>query len=301
MKKYLIKIALFFAIIAVVDFAFGKACDYLREHTKGGFSGNVHYICEHCNEDVIMMGSSRMRHHYVPRVFEDTLGMTCYNTGIDGNGIILSYGFLEMILERYSPRLIIYDVTGFDMHKSDNTKFLSGLKHYYNREGISEIFNDIQPNEKFKMYSKMYQYNSDLLGLIGDNIHPAQTFEKGYWPAYKVMNYDPVFDDSDNNKEVDSIKLDYVRKFISLVQQHGITLVFAASPTWFGSSLPEYHNPVVTICDQMQVPFINHYGDSIFCSNKEYWADASHLNNDGAVAFSSLFAHELKTLFNTER
>ena len=71
MKKYLIKIALFFAIVAVVDLGYGKVGDYLRDHAKGGVAAKVHYICEECNDDIIMMGSSRMQHHYVPQIFEE--------------------------------------------------------------------------------------------------------------------------------------------------------------------------------------------------------------------------------------
>ena len=151
MKKYLLRITLFFIIVAFVDIAFGKVCDYLRDHTNGGFSGNIHYICEECRDDIIMMGSSRMRHHYVPQVFEDSLGMSCYNAGIDGNGIILSYGFLQMILQRYSPKLIIYDVTGFDMYVDDNAKYLEMLRPYYDKSGISDIFCDVNPMERWKM------------------------------------------------------------------------------------------------------------------------------------------------------
>ena len=56
MKKYLLKIALFFVIVAVVDFCYGTICDYLRDHAKGGIAAKVHYIIEDCHEDVIMMG-----------------------------------------------------------------------------------------------------------------------------------------------------------------------------------------------------------------------------------------------------
>ena len=50
MKKFLIKIALFFVIVAVVDFGYGKIGDYLRDHTRSGVSEKVHYICEQCDE-----------------------------------------------------------------------------------------------------------------------------------------------------------------------------------------------------------------------------------------------------------
>ena len=298
MKKYLIKTALFFAIIAAVDFAFGKVCDYLRDHTKGGFSGNVHYICEESNEDIVMMGSSRMRHHYVPQVFEDSLGLTCYNAGIDGNGIILSYGFLEMILQRYTPKLIIYDVTGFDMYVDDNTKYLASLKSYYHKDGIPEIFNDVCPAERWKMISSLYRYNSDFLGLLGDNLHPLQSFEKGYWPSYKVMDYEPECQQSVTSPVVDSLKLNYLVKFITLTKEKGVPIVFSASPTWFGKEYKGYLDPAKGICEEMGIPFIDNYYEASICSEREYWSDATHLNDNGARKYSGMFVKTVESLIN---
>lgn len=295
MKKFLVKIALFFAIIAVIDFAFGKVCDYLRDHTKGGFSGNIHYICEESNEDIIMMGSSRMRHHYVPQVFEDSLRITCYNAGIDGNGIMLNYGFLKMILQRYTPELIIYDVAGFDMYKDDNTKYLRTLRHYYNEPGIAEITYDVDRMERWKCLSSLYRYNSALLGFIGDNLHPTQLFNKGYWPSYNVMDYVPKRDEKDSPRDVDSLKMYYVHKYVDLAKSKGIQLVFVASPTWFGDSDADYNRPIKDLCEREKVPFIDCYYDSLLCSNYEYWSDPIHLNDKGARLFSGKMTYLVRS------
>lgn len=300
MKKYLIKIVAFFAIVAVVDFAFGKVCDYLRDHTKGGFSGNVHYICEESNDDIIMMGSSRMKHHYVPQVFEDSLGMACYNAGIDGNGIILNYGFLEMILQRYTPKLIIYDVTNFDMYESDNTKFLDALRPYYYKEGISQIFHDVQKTESLKMHSRLYQYNSDLLGLLSDNIRPIQSFSKGYWPSVKEMDYEPEPPKNTGLPQTDMLKLEYIQKFIELTKSHHIPLVFIASPDWFADYFAGYNNPIIKICKEENVPFVDYYFDQHICSDMSLWGDSRHLNDKGANIYSKLIVKDLRGFIANE-
>lgn len=301
MKQFLIKIILFFAIVVVVDIAYGMVCDYLCDHTKGGFSGNVHYICEQCNEDIIMMGSSRMKHHYVPKVFEDSLGLSCYNAGIDGNGIILNYGFLEMILQRYTPKLIIYDVTSFDMYQDDNTKYLSNLRRYYKNQNIKKIFYDVDKSEQWKMCSNLYRYNSSLLGLLGDNYHPLQSFDKGYWPTDKVMDYEPEYPDKNKVKNVDSLKLAYIENFIALVNEHQVPIVFVASPTWFGEILGDENAPVKAVCEKKGVLFIDNYYDEQLCSDKEYWGDATHLNDKGARIFSKALVKEIQMLMGNNR
>ena len=45
MKKFLLNIAIFFTIVAVVDFSLGKAFHYLQARA-GGRTGAEYYVCE---------------------------------------------------------------------------------------------------------------------------------------------------------------------------------------------------------------------------------------------------------------
>ena len=109
MKKFILHILVFFAIVTAVDYVAGKVFRYIQIKA-GGRTGAEWYACKEMKEDIIIMGSSRAIHHYVPRIIADSLGMSCFNAGQDGNGIILQYGRWKMISERYTPKLIIYDV-----------------------------------------------------------------------------------------------------------------------------------------------------------------------------------------------
>ena len=79
---------IFFSIVAVIDCGFGVICDYLNSHSKGGDTKDRYYIAKQTSEDLLMMGSSRMHHHYVTEIVEDSLHMSAYNCGVDGNGIL---------------------------------------------------------------------------------------------------------------------------------------------------------------------------------------------------------------------
>ena len=88
MKKYLLKIGLFFAIVLLVDLSFGFTCKYLVAHAKGGTIKQVDVTVNEQKADIVILGSSRAHHHYVPAVLKDTLGLTAYNGGVDGNGLL---------------------------------------------------------------------------------------------------------------------------------------------------------------------------------------------------------------------
>ena len=110
MKSFLIKLTVFLVIIFVVDHLSGRVMGYIYNNTTKGDYGRSNYICKQTNQDILIFGSSRAIHHYDPTILKEKLGMTCYNCGEDGMGIICSYGRYSMIKQRYNPKLIIYDI-----------------------------------------------------------------------------------------------------------------------------------------------------------------------------------------------
>ena len=107
MKKYLLKIALFFALMAVIDVACGWIFGILRSKARGGQTHKNEYISNVCEDDILILGSSKADHHYVPSVFEDSLGLTCYNAGEMGCGIIPAYVRYKMVSQRHKPKLYL--------------------------------------------------------------------------------------------------------------------------------------------------------------------------------------------------
>ena len=174
MKRFIIKVALFFAFVVVADVLCGFTLGYFAKNAKGGFTQRDTYICDKLETDFLLMGSSRCVRHYNPQIITDSLGMSCYNTGQMGNGIILNYGRLRMIDERKKPKVVIYDIApDFDLFVGDdNHRYLTWLKQHYERNGIADIFESIDPTEKYKMISQLYRYNSRIIELMTDYLHP---------------------------------------------------------------------------------------------------------------------------------
>lgn len=286
MKKYLRNIILFFVAVVVIDFLFGKACQYMNDHSKGGGIKSRYYVCKESDEDVLVFGSSRAKHHYVPDVIEDSLHMTCYNAGEDGNGIILCYGFLKMITERYSPKLIIYDVAGFDMYEDDNMKYLDLMKPFYYENGIDSIFWSVEPKTRIMMLSNLYRYNTTCLRLFGNYIHPMTNFQKGYLALNKTMDYEPEIKE-EKEQAVDTLKIHYFEQFIRLAQDKGVSLVCCVSPSYKASTNDGKYKPVKELCEQYQVPYLYAGADPEISDNKAFFQDRTHMNDKGARLYTS--------------
>lgn len=297
MKKFISKIVIFLIGLVVLDMLVGLGARYLISHAKGGDTGLNNYICHQMQEECIIFGSSRGMHHYDPNIITDSLGMSCWNCSLDGNGIILMYGRYKMLSARYTPKVLIYDVqTSFDLLDGDDHKYLGALRYDYDEPSIDSIFWSVDKTERFKMMSNCYRYNSRWLQLISDNIHPLQGNNNGYRPIDKKMVYKP--NKSEAQKEVhqyDSLKLAYLEKLVVACHAKGTKLIFAISPQ-YDTHDDDIYKPLKDICKKYQVPLLNHYCDKDFVNNSDYFYDSVHMNRTGATRYTKMLVGELKQL-----
>lgn len=288
MKRFILKIALFFALIVVADYLCGIVLSYVAQHAKGGFSQRDAYICDKLETDFLLMGSSRCVRHYNPQIITDSLGLTCYNSGQMGNGIILNYGRLRMINERKKPKVVIYDVApDFDIFVGDdNHRYLTWLKQHYERNGIADIFESVDPTEKYKMMSQLYRYNSRFIELMSDYLHPiSDARADGFSPYKGEMDRTKIKTDVKKVKtpDVDKLKLDYVNKLIDELED--VKLFFVVSPRWYGMDSVQIQ-PIIDICQERHIFFIDFANNPKYVHQDIYFKDGNHMNERGADEFT---------------
>ena len=298
MKKFLIQIAIFFVLLFIIDRLTGYSCAYMAKHSKGGYVGHHNYITDDVHEDLLVFGSSRAIHHYNPQILTDSLGLSCYNCGQDGNGILLFYGWWQIIKEHYHPKIIIYDITtSFDLLiGEDNHKYLGWLKESYDRTNIRKIFEAVDPTEKYKMMSQMYRYNSKFHQIAADFVYPIYTVKaNGFLPLngkVDTMRIKKKYNFKQNKKpQFDSLKISYLNKFIE--EAEGTKLIFTVSPMWYGIA-PEQLSPIREICQQHNIPFLDFSNDPKYVHNNIFFKDGSHLNALGADEFTRDLIIELR-------
>lgn len=286
-------------LLVVADFAVGTWCEMLYHKSKYGIYHRQLYCLNKSNDDILIMGSSRAAHHYIPQIFEDSLGMNCYNAGSDGQCIYYHYALLASMLERGAkPRLVLYEVMNLDAEVSSIGSFtldaaLDRLApHYGEYRAIDELFNQKKCwMENLKLKSKTYRYNSKLVQIIKCNYIPSPEY-KGYEALIGKMDIKSFTKDLEKESntikhksaDIDGSKLEYVKKFIMLCKENDIRLVFMYSP-YYNSDLSYGTKLIKKIAESEGIPFYDFVTNSIF-NTPEYFKDVMHLNDEGAREYS---------------
>lgn len=296
MKKFIIRIILFLLLVGVMDFAYGKVIEEMRAACHGGAVQKEIYAADSVTADVLIFGSSRGRERYVPDIIEDSLGMSCFNCGYNGMGGIYHYGMISMILERYTPKLVIYDILPvLDIGtRDDNVIFLNQLRPFYGRNTtIDSIFSDYDSTEPIKMIAQTYRYHSKFLETLAC-CRDSEIAKSGYTINTNTMKqHVPV--EIATHYDVDSLKFKYLEKFIKEVSSK-TELIVCASPRYGYTHTGDDFDSVIKVCKKYNVPFINHYTDKSYINDISLFQDATHLNYKGATKWTSELCSIIKNL-----
>ena len=298
MKRYLLKIALFFALMAVIDVACGWAFGVLRGKARGGQTPKNEYISNVCKDDILILGSSKADHHYVPSVFEDSLGLTCYNAGEMGCGIIPAYVRYKMVSQRHKPKLVIYEVTpGYD-YLVDNgySSYLGVIRQYTGNKTVRDVYLDFSDElEGLRLLSSMYRNNSKLVANVKDMLAKPDSF-KGYEPLYGEMApiQEKVTNSGKSGKvDIDSLKWAYMERLVEETRSDNVPFVFIISPTVTGG-WSETYNPIVEFCKDKKIKLINNINSEQFIGRNELYQDGLHFNHKGAEEYTRNVVKQIK-------
>ncbi len=294
----MLKILLFFGIVALVDFGFGLACGWLESHARGGMTKRIHEITTLQKADVVIMGSSRAHHHYVSSILSDSLGVTAYNAGVDGNGIVLGKGLYAMLAKRYTPKVIIYDVEPtFDINvyaeDGNNTRYIGQLRPYCQDSQVKEVITRVDASEEYKDLSAMFRYNSKIFDMIKDYATLGDYTSDGFAPMFGEMKKEPEKIKEGVKAQIDSLKLCILEEFVVELSKSDTRLIMMASPK-YGATSSEMFEPVKAICNKHGVEFWDLYCESEF-QKLEYFKEPMHLNEKGADVFSKAIAKRVRT------
>jgi hypothetical protein len=286
-------------IVAILDFAIGKALRYFYFREKVGREYRATFSIDKTNADILVFGASRAYQHYDPIIIQDSLKMSCYNTGCYGQSILYSYATLKAVLKRYTPKMIILDVEvgdfKVDQDAYDRLSFL--LPYYKDHKEMRSVIESRGPFEKLKLVSSIYPFNSNILMIAGGN---SEYFMK---PDKDINGYKPGEGEWKGREEIDrprpyaldNYKVNAYRFFIKDCENKHIKLFIVCSPLFDEFARPDYTISLMQrIAQNHHICFINFVYDRFFTGNNELFKDKIHLNEKGSKIYTTVVMHKIK-------
>lgn len=285
--RFIAALFLFASLLFLCDRSVAMVEDklYFSQDTK------INYSLRDDVADIVILGSSRASHHYIPQILIDSLNMTCVNLGEDGQGILYGASLANTILENTPPKVIIYEFGGFDWKDGIGNNIESLGVVYDKNACFREIASIKLPSWVIATtVFKSYRYNSQLHKTLL-NTYETNSPLYGYEPMYgeKKDGYEIKLLDKEE-VTIDNYKLSVLKTFIDQCQDNDVCLVFVTSPRYGISGELDKQLPL-KMFSELGVPYWDYSNSTLDTS---LFIDNGHMNNKGAEWFTSQIASDLK-------
>ena len=322
MKKFIYRLFYFIFVPFILAFIFDiLITERLKKNTEFPCENEVwnDIYSSKIDADILVLGSSRAWVQFDPKVFNDSLGKTCYNLGEDGSNVFLQYlRFKEYCANNSHPEVVVWSVDMFSYKNGDNgyptyryypymlfntnmynlliekgkigtngTKFFMPFLRYLNpmsfRSAMSERNNNYV--EKFGM---SFQLNSE-----------GNFRENGY------RGLDVVWEDSfGRGEDIHSyrIEIDYdlyhlMKSTVEDLLRKNVDVFLVYAPEYIdGQAVIENRDTIMSLFKQLA----NETGVSLFDYSKDdisfqrnLFYNNQHLNITGATLFTQHLVSEL--------
>lgn len=276
----------------VFEFTYSHVPDYAELRQRYKYELNDKPV------DLIILGASRAMFNYVPSIMQNSLNVSVYNAGMDGDGVIGQYLNLKKAISNGHLKYVIYDIANLQLTKKWNQDKISVyFPYYWKNKDVQEVVDEFIGKSKARIMlsSGLYQYNSCYHDLVRCFIQ-KKINDKGYEGL--PYNGTPIKVQSwDRNKQYDAFIPDslceiYLDKIVGLCKQNDICLFICMSPaTMFVKTSQLYLNKYckkhnIIYLDFVDCPETNH--------DLRLFRDNNHLNRKGAPIFTQVLCDSLK-------
>ncbi|NNC95045.1 MAG: hypothetical protein HKN92_05740 [Chitinophagales bacterium] len=281
-------------LVAILDFAIGSVLDRMYMNQKSGLESDTTYAINEADEDVIIIGSSRANHHYVPEIVSKELGMSVFNAGRDGQFTFYYEALISSILDRYNPKLIILELNSLELlYSQESYDRIAALHPYYKEsDRIKRIVELRSPFEKYKMYSKIYPYNGAFLTILQNSLINKKSGD-GYKPIFRTMENPEMKSMEVKNKKFDENQLSSFKRIVEMCENK-VQLVIVTSPALVVGDDQRKYDKLLELSNELGVIYYDFAYSDHYMENLQLFADELHLNDEGARIFTQDLVEKMK-------
>lgn len=300
MKKFFVSFAAIIFFLWTIDRLGGHLMMQCLSHTNAKAEVKIENMVKTVNDDVVLMGTSRCAYHYVPSIIMDSINLSVYNGGISASDNIYShYILLNLMLSHHTPKVICLELMTNDFVNEDNsfnnTTFYA--PYFGHSKSADSVYIEAGTYWRYKL-SNLYRFNRKGIEALGGLfVNHRHGEDHGYFKIRGDRDNSMILLSDYIDIKTDTLKLEYLQRFINICKEKGVKLVFTISPR-YSIVAPTYYGPLKMLADQNNVPFLDYHSKGLFLNHPEYFKDNGHLLEEGAKVYSAIFARDLKRIIS---
>lgn len=291
--KTIITIIFTFLSIYFISICFARNGNNRKYHT---------FTKSKTDYDVLFFGTSHVLNAIAPMQLWNEYGITSYNLGYHGCGIVKTYYLLQIALKYHKPKIAVFDIFTIDITSKTPEAELShelGLFHEtfdpfplskIKIDAINDIFSDTR--NRMELYCPFYLYHNRWTEI--SPLEFVKDFGRKYIVYFKPFETkgmelrigvkgDQSFIVPGKNSYIgqESIGMQYAKKIIEYCKAKDIIPVFMFIPYSAQESLFEWRNAFKKILEEENVSFCDMTNGIVNFDIDQYDLN-SHLNPSGA-------------------
>lgn len=303
MRRFLLKVSVAAGLLSFFIIGYGAFCDYFFTQKRFlDLSEKKQWVLaqEGGNYDYAILGSSRAFGAFDMNLLDSLTGMRGINLGSNGSGFKDNYLVLKLFLNSNKVAKLFLQV---DMGTLNSKSSFSNEFHaftflpYWSEPAVQEVLKEeiflfdneltsFLPQWRYFYFNKYFSPKEVIrkANLLSQQDNPYAISKGGNKGHSNQM--DPQIKPVALPNSIDPTDWKYLLKVKELVESNQIELVFFSAPryldrqTGLNKVLSQFSNEFWNLSD-------------FECDNASFFQDQGHLNQDGRLAFTNRFSHQL--------
>jgi hypothetical protein len=273
---------------------------------SGEAGGDLNYLLkEKRDADLLILGSSRARHHVDPARLSPGVALRPYNAGANGVGDLFYAGVvLDLALrEGLRPRTVLLqaDAWQFDegeaAAKTRRARGLAALYPFYDRSPLLRRYVRERAGfrERTLLLLHAYRFNGKVPNLLAHRLraNPARESRDGFEPLQGRVA-DTTRAAGKPVTALDPVALEAFRAIAELCARHGIRLVVVMPPYFEECACDGMRRTLRQALLERGADRVVDFGNPPPpLGQARWWRDPAHLNREGAARFSRILDDSL--------
>lgn len=293
LKSIVLSLAGFALCFVLMDYGVGLFFEWAIAQlpAEGERVAKSEYVLNRVEADVVVLGSSRAESHYdcsvIKQYFPD---FSVFNCGVDGQQFYYTCAVFNSIMDRYTPKIIIWDFSNNDLGKTDVENLTLLYPHYSVSDFIRLLLDKHDAKLRFALMSNCYKYSGTASRIIramflseshnmGFVARPTKNRSVGFVADGKYGEFSPIVAE----------KADMLSSCFKRAHDAGTTICVCASPSYVKF---DGISPTIEFLknESEKYGFVFFDGSILpdFIRKDEYWYDSRHLNVLGAEEYSRI-------------